>query len=934
MRPLYGAGVKALLTEVQTPGSRQLFADVNRTDSYTPDGTAVKPFKVAEDGITLANLLATAASPVHLHLAPGTYDMDPVALSPYVKVQGSGWGVTILKANDLTQHFITLGADSILRDVCVWGPTSAGQACIYHAANDPRPAVVADVTISRGYYGFYSNPNASLGNSLLQNFSFVYAGSNLQSLIRAEGFANVKSTVALADGPTNSIVKAFVATGAGALLTLEETFHKVDGGVGVFCDDSAWVRAVAGIFSNGATAIETGPNGSPNIRCEAVLIHRTLGGGYTYDLKLGSVNSSIFYSGRLSRDRISNVFLGDLHTIGMNDKTGEEGAMVLGEFSMGAHETSVLPLLSYSKDAYLSGLVSGGQVTKSGGRVLSVAGGVGYINDGVNPTKLTWTGTTVTVASGATEYVYINSAGTVSHSAVQPAYATNIVLAQAIASTTDIVALTRDEIAVGHSLSRIQEFFEDLIGPLSVSAAAVTASATALKLKLVNGEFAVGISERTVTGSDPVTFTPVWRDGFGGWTFGTPTDTIDVNHYDNNSGTPAVYGVTNKYKKDAIYVMVSDDGTQVFLVYGQTAFLDSAAAQVGGLPTSPEMLEHYSMRAAGVVSHEGAAAIDLVMDVRPMIGQNAPSTAAPAADHDLLLNLTHDTHPQYLTTGRAVTWLGTQAGNTVNLVTNGNNHDHTAGAGAQISHLNLSNIGTLTHLQLESAISARVSSVSGTAPIVSSGTMTPTISITAASGAAAGSMSAADFTKLAGITAGAAVASVGVTAPITTTGGTTPTIGITAASGAAAGSMSAADFTKLAGIAAGATVNIFGNGYQSTVDLARVTYNATTNFQTRSTLTTPALPAGTYRVSWMAVLDGTQNNRDIEAQLYNVTDAAIIGVVQVARPANPTVRQRMAGFAEVTFTGAAKTFQVQYRTTNVASTVGISDSRIEIWRVS
>jgi hypothetical protein len=44
-----------------------------------------------------------------------------------------------------------------------------------------------------------------------------------------------------------------------------------------------------------------------------------------------------------------------------------------------------------------------------------------------------------------------------------------------------------------------------------------------------------------------------------------------------------------------------------------------------------------------------------------------------------------------------------------------------------------------------------VSSVSGTAPIVSSGGSTPAISITAASGGSAGSMSAADFTKLAAI---------------------------------------------------------------------------------------------------------------------------------------------------------------------------------------
>lgn len=50
-----------------------------------------------------------------------------------------------------------------------------------------------------------------------------------------------------------------------------------------------------------------------------------------------------------------------------------------------------------------------------------------------------------------------------------------------------------------------------------------------------------------------------------------------------------------------------------------------------------------------------------------------------------------------------------------------------------------------------------VTSVTGTPPIASSGGATPAISIAAASGASAGSMSAADFTKLAGISSGATV---------------------------------------------------------------------------------------------------------------------------------------------------------------------------------
>lgn len=72
-----------------------------------------------------------------------------------------------------------------------------------------------------------------------------------------------------------------------------------------------------------------------------------------------------------------------------------------------------------------------------------------------------------------------------------------------------------------------------------------------------------------------------------------------------------------------------------------------------------------------------------------------------------------------------------------------------------------------------------VTSVSGTLPIVSSGGTTPAISISAATTGAAGSLSAADKTKLDSVTSGAAVSNVTGTAPIVSSGGTTPAISLT-----------------------------------------------------------------------------------------------------------------------------------------------------------
>lgn len=95
--------------------------------------------------------------------------------------------------------------------------------------------------------------------------------------------------------------------------------------------------------------------------------------------------------------------------------------------------------------------------------------------------------------------------------------------------------------------------------------------------------------------------------------------------------------------------------------------------------------------------------------------------------------------------------------------------------------------------------SGTVTSVTGSAPVVITGTatITPNVTITASTTAAAGSMSAADKLKLDGIGTGATVTGVTGTAPIASSGGAAPVISIAAATTSAAGSLSAADKTIL-----------------------------------------------------------------------------------------------------------------------------------------
>ena len=90
------------------------------------------------------------------------------------------------------------------------------------------------------------------------------------------------------------------------------------------------------------------------------------------------------------------------------------------------------------------------------------------------------------------------------------------------------------------------------------------------------------------------------------------------------------------------------------------------------------------------------------------------------------------------------------------------------------------------------------------------------------------------------------VSSVSGTAPIVSSGGSTPAISISAATTSAAGSMSAADKTKLDGIAAGAQVNV-------ATDL---TYTASTRLLESSTGTDVTLPLVTSTTAGLAPLSG------------------------------------------------------------------------------
>jgi len=149
-------------------------------------------------------------------------------------------------------------------------------------------------------------------------------------------------------------------------------------------------------------------------------------------------------------------------------------------------------------------------------------------------------------------------------------------------------------------------------------------------------------------------------------------------------------------------------------------------------------------------------------------------------------------------------------------------------------------------------VSGTVTGVTGTAPIVSSGGTAPAISITAATTGAAGSMSAADKTKLDGIQAGAQV-NVGTnlsksssTTDVSLNSSTGSGVSIGTVTTLVAGVMTAADKSKLDGIApgaqAGTVTSVTGTGSYGGLSLSGTVTGS-------GNLTFGGTPSGTWPIS-------------------------------------------------------------------------------------
>ncbi len=199
---------------------------------------------------------------------------------------------------------------------------------------------------------------------------------------------------------------------------------------------------------------------------------------------------------------------------------------------------------------------------------------------------------------------------------------------------------------------------------------------------------------------------------------------------------------------------------------------------------------------------------------------------------------------------------------TVNLELTGTaSFDGSQGTAGQV----LTSAGTGATPTWTTPTTGTVTSVSGTAPIASSGGNTPAISISQATTSTDGYLSSTDWNTFNGKQpAGTYVNSVSATSPITSTGGTTPTIAMPAATGSVNGYLTSTDWTTFNSKGSGTVTSVSGTGTVSGISLSG-TVTSSGNLTLGGTLDLSSPPA----------IGGTAPNT-VNGTVLNATNGIVV----------------------------------------------------------
>lgn len=593
-----------------------------------------------------------------VQVGPGNFYEDTITMKPYVNVVGHDRSTRVIAAT--TSQNIFIGSDySTVMGCLVTGATDPGYAAFYHTSptGDAQSAfVIKDCIFGSNYNQVvcYADTNRTTvqvidsryGDAFPFTNGFIAYNNNNSTSARilllhcySQGMLITgPTTFAKASGENCEIVMNSIQANANTIVA-GTIFLQIEKGAKCRLNAVNFTAWETGIYNKYYNSVGELPSTLIGV---AISCQNT-----TNQIVLEHPDTVGSLSGSFDSDTISTE--SPLTSIVIQDTTSGDFT-ITGGLNIRYSPTVTTDVSTLISNASTMGIIDGGYITEVSGLTLSIAAGFGYFhahsaNDEL--IRLDWPETSLMVTPNSTLYIYFNTSSSLTYDVSIPDTSENILLGRVRTNSTGFEFIERTPLFAEHWANRATKLFRKGIGPVYSNGSIVTQNASqSFHLDVSQGIYYYGANEFLPAGGTDITFETYRPDGSGDWII-SMTNSVDNTYY---SGTNSLIALSTGYfAKHSLYLVGDNGEEKYFMVYDTTEHIDLLSAQVANLPTPPSYFSDAVALIAGIVVQQGTASIVEIRDQRPVVGFRAPAINA-SADHSSLLNLTTDSHPQYLLT--------------------------------------------------------------------------------------------------------------------------------------------------------------------------------------------------------------------------------------------------------------------------------------------
>lgn len=304
---------------------------------------------------------------------------------------------------------------------------------------------------------------------------------------------------------------------------------------------------------------------------------------------------------------------------------------------------STVELGDFVDTASASGVITGGEVTATGGTGISVAAGTGLCVRGdpyYDSVKVSWNTTPFTLGSSGYYYVYYDfSAGALVANPV-PRIGEDIQLAQVRTDGSAVAFLHRTRTPIYRPSKVLDEYLIDTRRIAHVAGTIASAGTAGRKFQISAGSYYRSLDKIDFAGSGGDATFSYWYGTNGANEVPSQTQ-VDITNYDNAGTLTAM--TAGYWRADS--VLITSDG-RISVIYGTAQYATEVLAEEAPFASIPNKMNSTACTIALLLVQQGNG-ITKFVDARP-IANAAVAGGSGVTVHGALDGLDADDHLQYL----------------------------------------------------------------------------------------------------------------------------------------------------------------------------------------------------------------------------------------------------------------------------------------------